>query len=300
MILKGTEKGALRWLSRETGINRGVLVELLTKRESGLAELYRVEIRKKKDGGIRRIHIPCPELMEVQRKISKNLLSNFQPGPNAYGFFGGSVLEAIKPHLNSRIMFSLDLVDAFPSVREKKVFASLRMAGLGWYSSWMVTQLVTWEGALPQGAPTSPKTFDLCCERMDKRLSRLAEHTSAFYTRYTDNLYFSMKSEKIPAKIQRAILRIVKKEEFLYHKVRIKSIDDRVLRMLGLNIIDRKPHNTRGFNRNLRLTSHHLEWLDKNQRDTTKTRCVLNGQLSWAIKETLPPKLKAQLNQLSA
>jgi hypothetical protein len=44
---------------------------------------------------------------------------------------------------------------------------------------------------LPQGAPTSPALANICCYRLDCRLTALSESAGATYTRYADDLAFS-------------------------------------------------------------------------------------------------------------
>ena len=85
----------------------------------------------------------------------------------------------------------MDVVDAFPSVKSKDVLDWLtegrsmyidefgrfqRLANPGWFSWYAakaITDLVTFKGFLPRGAPTSPRIFDLICEPLDKALQKL-------------------------------------------------------------------------------------------------------------------------------
>ena len=73
------------------------------------------------------------------------------------------------------------------------------------------------------------------------------------------------------------------------------KVDGRPQRMLGLNIIGNKIHNTRDFKRRLRLTIHRIRWLlDHGMRDTEEFKTAqrkLRGQMAFARIDTLPQKL---------
>ena len=46
--------------------------------------------------------------------------------------------------------------------------------------------------ALPQGAPTSPALTNIVCLNLDRRLTGLAEKIGLRYSRYADDLTFSL------------------------------------------------------------------------------------------------------------
>jgi hypothetical protein len=85
--------------------------------------------RPKPHGGYRQIHVPCPELMLIQRRMLANLFPSVIPLPSGslYGIAGGtsSINHAID-HANGKWLLKLDLKNAFPStsltlVRERIV-----------------------------------------------------------------------------------------------------------------------------------------------------------------------------------
>ena len=55
-----------------------------------------------------------------------------------------------------------------------------------------LTLQVTCEKHLPQGAPTSPVISNMICKRMDKELFRFAKTADSTYTRYADDITFSI------------------------------------------------------------------------------------------------------------
>lgn len=286
---------------------------------------YKETYRRKKDGGKRYIYEPCEPLMRVQRGINRHILKKLPRHPNVFGFSGGGgVKEAIKPHFGSQTMLTLDIRDAFSNTSAEKVYAALDTAlnqtrDLPKAAITVLTQLTTFTltleielshqlmtlmdsnaitvRALPQGAPTSPRIFDLVCQRMDRRLAKLAHNVNGIYTRYADNIFFSMPIPETPPKILRAITRIIRKEGYTPHKIREANLKNKKVRALGLNIIDGELHNTRGFKRRLRLTIHHLGWLKDNEQNATETEKILRGQMSWAQTDTLPSKLRAKLRE---
>lgn len=320
-LIKPKEIRAIYWLGKISDNNPEQLIKLLKKIRSG-ESLYRKFYRLKKDGSKRVIHVPSPELKRVQDRINRNWLKNLSIGENAYGFSGGSTVNALEPHLKNQTMLRVDIKNAFPSITYHNVLfyfshviniyrPTHRKDGLGrysWYFSRALSELVTWRGILPQGAPTSPRIFDLVCSSLDIVLSRLAKNVDGIYTRYADNIYFSMDCDPFPQKVRQAILKIIESSHkfspstrygskgrrrygpnFKWHKLKVGRVEGR---MLGLNIVESKLHNTRDFKRKLRKTVYHLNWMLTNgEQDIEKAVGKFYGMTGYAQMETLPDKL---------
>ncbi len=288
---------------------------------------YLLIVKPKPDGGRRYIYEPAEYLKKVQRGINKFILSQFPQHPNVFGFSGspnsqGTIFGALSPHLKSKTILTLDIRDAFSNTTREKVQRTLdelpiiQIPGIGGLPDSDIAKIITdiatfpvWVKssdslALPQGAPTSPRLFDLVFREIDEKLAHLAQNVGGTYTRYADNIFFSMPNEEFPEKIQRAITRLIVRKKYTPHKVKVRSISGKTIRALGLNIINGELHNTRKFKRNLRLTLHHLTWLKNNSskfkhKRQVDVRRVLNGQISWAIMKTLPAGLREELNRIA-
>ncbi|MBC1257051.1 reverse transcriptase domain-containing protein, partial [Trichormus variabilis] len=62
----------------------------------------------------------------------------------------------------------------------------------------ILAQICCFQNKLPQGAPTSPIISNLVCARMDKELQKFAKENGIFYTRYADDITFSINREDLP------------------------------------------------------------------------------------------------------
>jgi hypothetical protein len=317
---------AVYWLAKE--------MEMLAKADSLFGILERIEkgevlyarySKKKKDGTRREICVPCEELKKIQRRLNKKLFPfSFIRSKNASGFSGGGVIDAIRPHLNAKVILGVDCKDAFSTVKShdlsrlflgQKGYRSYydnegrRQEEIGnglfsYYVANFLIKLVTYNGRLPQGPPTSPRLFDAAFLAVDQRLGKLAEHVGGVYTRYADNLFFSLTHKDcFDGALVRAILRIIlgsrrPTPRFAYHKFRITKLGANAYRLLGLNVVDGKIHNTRDFKRRLRLGLHHVNWLLDQEMDVEEDWDKLNGMMSFAVKETLPVKLLAEYQRV--
>lgn len=165
----------------------------------------------KRNGTPRHIWSPIPRLKFVQRWILENILNNLTTHGAAHGFVRSkSIVTNAAVHSNSALLVKLDVKDFFPSVHWRRVKGVFRHAG---YPEQIATllallctesprQVVQQNGktyyvalsdrALPQGAPTSPALTNIVCLNLDRRLTGLADKVGLRYSRYADDLTFSL------------------------------------------------------------------------------------------------------------
>ncbi len=152
------------------------------------------KIPKKKQGEFRTITAPNVGLKCIQRCLNVMLQEMFTPHVAAHGFVAHrSVVSNAQMHLGQNYVYNIDLKDFFPSIKSGRVFARLMAPpfSFGKDLASLITDLCCHEGCLPQGAPTSPTLTNVICERLDWRLSRLAERYDLRYSRYADDITFS-------------------------------------------------------------------------------------------------------------
>ncbi|MDP2967294.1 MAG: reverse transcriptase family protein [bacterium] len=312
-LIKPKEIPACLWLAKEIKVYPDTLIKALKLVRSNRPS-YKVIYLPKENGEERQICIPDEALKRTQRRINKYILNFLIPAKNVFGFSGGSIGEAINPHLRARSILCIDFEDAFPSVTFENVFdyliegraVCLDLPGpneiaeynhkyryeygyFSWYAARIIAELTTFEGKLPQGAPTSPRLFDLICKELDEKLLHLAENVEGEYTRYADNIFFSMGQKDFPNKVRNAVLRTIKEYGFGPHKIKTRRmIQGSTLKMLGLNVIEGKVHNTRSFKRRLRLSLHRIGWLLNHGMDYEEAWQKLCGQMAFARTNTLP------------
>lgn len=283
----------IRWLSRKLGVDYVLLQNTIEENKKLSSSLYQTIIVRR-NGKKRKINIPNEDLKEIQKKINKRILAKIPKNPNIFGFSGGSIEDAISPHLGAEAIWTCDIKNAFPSMFRERVLGVFKRH-FSESASQLLTLLTTISGKLPQGAPSSPRLFDLCLKTLDREFAKIAESMNGKYTRYADNLIFSGKKEYF-CQIESEIFSWFQMAELTLHKVKIKDLDDqKSIRILGLNIIKKKLHNTRSFKKRLRLMIHHLNWMLSHEMKNTgkfeKAWRKLQGQMNFARIDTLPQKL---------
>ncbi len=202
-------------LAEALGVSVGELRWFAYHRDAAESVHYRrFTIPKGRSGEERAIWAPLPRLKEMQRWILREILEKLPVHGAAHGFLAGrSILTNAAAHTGSRLVLGMDLKDFFPTITLPRVKGLFRKAG---YREQVATllallctesprEIVQHEGktyyiamgprCLPQGAPTSPGITNAICLRLDRRLAGLAAKQGWRYTRYADDLTFS-----IPAK----------------------------------------------------------------------------------------------------
>jgi retron-type reverse transcriptase len=159
---------------------------------------YRGFFLKKRSGGFREIYEPRRILKNYQHQLLQYLYS-IEPRSKlcVHGFVKKrSIVTNALAHLsggNPTFVLNLDLKNFFPSItffRVRGVFQK-NPFNFSFELSTVLAQLCTFNGQLPQGAPTSPYIANLVCRGLDRDLMALAKRQRANYTRYADDITFS-------------------------------------------------------------------------------------------------------------
>ena len=207
----GLAPGKLRWFADLKGLGY--------KRNGPQLRHYHYRMLAKRFGSIRLIEAPKPRLKDLQRQILLWILEKIPPHHAAHGFVKGrSIQTFVGPHVGQRVVLRMDLRDFFPTFGGTRIQSLFRTLGypeavadlLGGICTNATPQDIWNEIAvdlgpvdvrevqrlysrshLPQGGPTSPALANLCCYRLDCRLTALAKSAGAIYTRYADDLAFS-------------------------------------------------------------------------------------------------------------
>ncbi|MGF1581399.1 MAG: reverse transcriptase family protein [Gemmataceae bacterium] len=238
----------------------------------------------KSDGSLRAIWAPMPKLKATQRWIHRNIVEKLLVHGSAHGFLAGrSIATNAAVHTNSKLVVKMDIKNFFPTVTFPRVKGIFRHAGyrepvailLALLCTEPPREIVERDGTkyfvslgprcLPQGAPTSPGLTNTLCLRMDQRIHGLAKKLGWRYTRYADDLTFSLpedhQNDMKVGTLMGGVKMIVSDEGFEIHpnKTRIAR-KGRRQKITGLIVNgDKKPRVPREVRRQLRAAIHNLK-----------------------------------------
>ncbi len=159
---------------------------------------------KKRGGGERQILAPHKNIRDLQEKLKVGLESLYKPGPSVFGYVEGKDIKRnAQRHKNSRYVARVDLENFFPSINFGRVLWVLKTKPFSFSHEVAVriAQICTYDGYLPQGAPTSPIFSNIVCKGLDFKLRRFAIKHKCQYTRYADDLVFSTSKPSFPIDI---------------------------------------------------------------------------------------------------
>ena len=238
-------------LAKLLGIEYKQLRFLVYHRDVVKVDHYTRYTIPKKKGGVRNIAAPKSTMKVTQRKILEEILSKISVSEQAHGFLKGkSVVSGAEVHVKQpELLINMDLEDFFPTVTFERVRGMFKAFGYSGYIASLLAVICTYceripieikgetkyvktsERILPQGSPASPMITNILCIKLDKRLSGLATKYDFVYTRYADDMSFSLQEEKTLEdansdinKFCGLVLKIVSEEGFKINKSKTKFL----------------------------------------------------------------------------
>lgn len=182
---------SVKSLARILGITRSQLQNVAINID---AHYHKWPSTDDRTGKVRDIRSPSAELKSIQRRLAKRLFPCTTFGPEVQGGVRGrSTLTNATIHLGQACLVTVDVKQFFPSVRHTIVYRILRFEfGFGRDVARLVTRLVTYDGQLPQGAPTSGAIANwLLHIPVDKPVVAETRRVGLGYSRFVDDLAVS-------------------------------------------------------------------------------------------------------------
>lgn len=224
----------------------------------------------KKNGSKRKIDAPCNGLKHIQRCLNVIFQIVHTPHNSAMGFIKGrSVVSGAIIHLQQKYVYNIDLKDFFPSITSGRLYKRLQSKPFSCNENIasIITDLccyhnVDGKNVLPQGAPTSPTITNFICERLDRKLSKLASAYCLKYSRYADDITFSGMVNVFDeeGKFSKSLKNIIENEESFKineKKTRISHKGER-MEVTGLTV-NEKVNVSRDYIKRLRTLIHNIE-----------------------------------------
>ncbi|WP_413721901.1 reverse transcriptase family protein [Sodalis sp. RH24] len=228
-------------------------------------------IRKKGGGNKRKIFIPEPQLLKVQRFIHSKILIHIPSHESSFAYIpNSSIFDAANIHTNSKWLIKLDIENFFETISEIDVYHIFLENGFSELLSFELARICTWPGPrsyrerkiafkkknlksykfyndnselgnTPQGAPTSPCLSNLVCKSLDEKMANLSERFTLRYSRYSDDIVFSSDSNKLSRhdalEIIRSAYEIINNFGFIPNKNKTKIVPPGARKIvLGLNV----------------------------------------------------------------
>lgn len=267
-------------LSNTMGISLSELRFLTFNRQVSKVNHYKRFNVMKKTGGVREISAPMPRLKRCQYWLKANVLDKVNLHDSAHGFIAArSIMSNAMPHVGQSIVINMDLENFFPTITYPRVKGMFQKLGYSEEISIIMALLSTEpkcdevnidgetffiaqaQRTLPQGAPTSPSIANIICRKLDRRLTDCATKLGFNYTRYADDLTFSVR-ENDSERVQKLLWRvksIILDEGFIIHPKKTKVMRAHQQQEVTGIVVNEKPNLPRKKSKQLRATLFQIE-----------------------------------------
>ena len=250
----------------------------------GTDNLYRVFSIPKKNGEVRLIHAPKPELKLLQKKLanvlwdcfvddlsSKSKEKNYKIPMLSHAFEKNkSIITNALAHRNKKYILNVDLKDYFESFnfgRVRGFFIKDKDFQVTPEVATVIAQIACYQGKLPQGAPSSPIITNLITRILDYRIVKIAKKYRFTYTRYADDLTFStnrnLRSNKLKAtkeldKFLEELEKLIVSSGFEINSKKTRLSDDMQRQEVTGLIVNKKLNVKREYIKNTRAMAFKL------------------------------------------
>lgn len=253
----------------------GLPISYIRKLERSASYRYKRYEISRHGGKPRTIYHPAKPLKVVQRWLARNIVEKW-PVHDCVNGYRKSVTTAdnAKKHVSSQFLLRLDLKGFFESIKSSDVLAYLSNVETAWDTADKVAfaSLVCRNRQLTIGAPSSPSLSNAICYDLDMRLYQLAETRGATYTRYSDDLFFSLNQPDIlssfPGEVEKILSALTVPANLVLNKAKTRHSSRKGRRIVTGIVLgsDGQIYVGRRVKRKIRALIHQYSKLDTDQR----------------------------------
>jgi RNA-directed DNA polymerase len=201
-------------LAKQISQSLGFPLNFVTKMGRKADHSYKVYTIPKRGGGKREIHHPSRQLKCLQRWLVTNVIEKWPVHQSALAYRPGrSIAENAKLHAPHRFLLRMDFKGFFPSITKDDIESFLEQTQAGIWDledRKLFTSLVCRNGVLTIGAPTSPALSNALCFEMDSLLFLEAAKRQATYSRYADDLFFSIDKSDVLKDFEKIVESVIR------------------------------------------------------------------------------------------
>lgn len=212
-------------LSFYTGLSNSMISSFVYENDH-YTNYYKKAYIRKKNGGLRVVYMPSPEVKLLQHFIKEKYLSNYPISEFATAYRKNkNVVDNAKAHCKNKSFLFIDVHDFFNSIKYDILFSKMKKINSNCLSDAelkLLLHICSYKKEFVQGCVTSPDLSNIYMYDFDLFANSLARNLpNGVYTRYSDDITISS-SEKIPQEVLDNI--------------------ERELSLIGLSINKQKTH----------------------------------------------------------
>lgn len=147
---------------------------------------------KPNGGGERHFTVPPEDLKGIQKRICNLFKRIITPEWVMSGKKSCSYITNAEAHLRHRFVKTMDISKFYDSAQQGRIYQmfsqTFKMAS---DIAWIMTELVTYNGTLPTGSPSSQLVIYWAYCDMFQRIKELSEEYNCYFSLYVDDMTFS-------------------------------------------------------------------------------------------------------------
>lgn len=209
------------------------------------------------------IHPSWGKLKKIQKLINSRIFTQIPFPDSLHGAIKEkSCITNAKVHQGNKYFLLTDLRSFFPSIKHNFVYKRLLSAGFSKPVAHMITRLATYQGCVPQGAPTSSTIANFVFIPYDQQIIQVCSENNLTYTRFIDDLAFSSK-KCISQDTVDSLLDVIRASPFKFHprktgmsigrtevtgvEIRNNALEAPMRKYLKLNLLDQDTDSAIGL-----------------------------------------------------